>query len=487
VLGDGNVSQAAADYINADSKFDATVEEQVASGFVSYDTGAWFNLPGGPIGAAIGAEYRKESSESRYSDDVESGLTFLNAIQPLDEEYSVKEAFVEMRFPLLADMPFAEELTFNGSYRAADYSLENTTTVTAWNGGVQWAPIRDIRFRASLGQSVRAPTLSDLFQPATQNFATVRDPCDVQNVSQGSTTRPANCAAAGIPANFVNNVARSQTIEIRTAGNPDLAEEKSRSFTVGTILQPRFVPNLQVIVDYYDIDITDAIAVATAQQIANACYDAPSLNNVFCPNVFRDPATNLFFANGQGPIGGGGVLQSALNYASRKARGIDTEIAYSLQWDGVGSFNTRFLGTYVKQRDNFPFPDQPTRADQLLEELGDPKYAFNFDLGFRRDNLAVTYGMRWLESQYVDFIENIRSVSGRPPENPDFSDIAWTGSVMYHDVRVEYAWSDSIDLFVGVDNISDEMPPLGLTGVGAGSGIYDNTGRFFYGGLKWRL
>jgi outer membrane receptor protein involved in Fe transport len=486
VMGDGAVTQAARDYINADSTFNATVQQQVASGFVAYDTGAWLNLPGGPIGTAIGAEYRKESSESHYSDDVANGLTFLNAIQPLDKEYSVKEAFVEMRFPLLADVTFAKELSLNGSYRAADYSLENTETVIAWNGGIQWAPVEDVRFRASLGESVRAPTLGDLFQPLTQNFATVRDPCDVTNISSGSPTRAANCAAAGIPAGFVNNLARSQTTEIRSGGNPGLTEETSRSITIGTILQPRWVPNLQVIVDYYDITIDNVIASVTAQQIVDNCYDAASLSNIFCPLVFRDPATNLFYANGNGPIGGG-ILQSTLNYASRKARGVDAEIDYSFQWDGVGNFNTRFLGTYVRQRDNFPFLDQPNRADQLLEELGDPKYAFNFDLGYRRDNLAITYGMRWLESQYVDFIENIRSVSGLPPQNPDFSDIAWTGSVMYHDLRVEYAWSNSLDVFIGVDNISDEMPPLGLTGVGAGSAIYDNTGRFFYGGLKWRL
>jgi outer membrane receptor protein involved in Fe transport len=486
VLGDGNVSQAARDYINGDSTFDATITQEVASGFLSYDTGGWFELPGGPIGAAIGAEYRKESSESLYSDDVTQGLTFLNAIQPLDEEYSVKEAFAELRLPILSDVPFAEELTITGAYRAADYSLENTSTVTAWNGGLQWAPVSDLRFRASLGQSVRAPTLGDLFQPLTQNFATVRDPCDVINISSGSPTRAANCAAAGIPAGFINTVARAQTIEIRSGGNSGLVEEQSRSFTVGTVIQPRWVPGLAVTVDYYDIEVTDVINSVTAQQILDNCYDAASLNNIFCPLVFRDPATNLFFANGNGPIGGG-VLQSTLNYASRKARGIDAEIAYAFEWDNVGRFNARWLGTYVRQRDNFPFLDQPNRADQLLEELGDPKYAFNFDLGYARDKLEITYGMRWLESQYVDFIENIRFVSGFPPTNPDFSDIAWTGSVMYHDLRVGYEFSDSISAYVGVDNISDEMPPLGLTGTGAGSGIYDNTGRFYYAGLRWQM
>lgn len=484
MFGDGAVSDAARAYVTANSKFKAEITQQVANGFLSYETGGWLELPGGPIGTAIGAEYRRESSDSKYSDDVTRGLTFLNAIQPLDEHYSVKEAFVELRIPVLADLPFAEELTLNGSYRAADYSLENTSTVTAWNGGIQWAPVSDIRFRAALSTSVRAPTLGDLYQPLTQNFATVRDPCDVNNVSQGSPTRVANCAAAGIPAGFVNNIARTQTTEIRSGGNSGLTEEKARSFTVGAAIQPRWVPNLTLTVDYYEIRIEDVIASVTAQQIVDNCYDSASINNIFCPLVFRDPATNLFYANGAGPIGGG-ILQSTLNYAAREARGIDAELSYSFDVGNIGRFSTRLLGTYVRQRDNFPFLDQPNRADQLVEELGDPKYSANFDLGYRRDALSIAYGMRWLESQYVDFIENIRYVSGLPPQNADFSDIAWTGSVMYHDLRVGYTLKDAINLYVGVDNLTDEMPPIGLTGTGAGSGVYSNTGRFFYGGVKW--
>jgi outer membrane receptor protein involved in Fe transport len=176
-----------------------------------------------------------------------------------------------------------------------------------------------------------------------------------------------------------------------------------------------------------------------------------------------------------------------LNFAGQKARGLDAEINYAFDLGSIGRINTRFLGTYVRQRDNFPFVNDPSRPDQLVEELGDPKYSFNWNLGLTRGPLRLSYEMRWIESQYVDFIENIRFVGGRPPTNPDFAERQFTGSIMYHDIRVNYRMKDSLNLYFGVDNLTDEDPPLALTGTGAGSGIYPAEGQFFYGGLTWNL
>jgi outer membrane receptor protein involved in Fe transport len=487
LLGEGNVSDAARGYINAPTTFDAKVKQQIASGFVSYDTGAWFELPGGPIGVVGGLEYRKEESQATYSDDVTNGLTFLNAIQPVDADYSVKEAFGEVRLPVLRGLPGAEELTFTGSVRIADYTLQNTDTIEAYTGGIQWAPIADVRFRFATSRSVRTPTLGDLFDPLTQDFDFVDDPCDVLNVNQGSTTRAANCAAAGVPVGFVNDPARNATIEIRSGGNSQLIEEEADSKTLGVVLQPRFVPGLAITVDYYDIEISQVISAVPTQQILDNCYDAASLDNIFCGLVFRDAATGLFFQGANpGPIGGA-VLQSSVNFAGEKARGIDAEIAYQFELGDIGRFSTRFLGTYVRQRDSFPFLNDPSRPDQQVEELGDPKYSFNFDVGYTRGALTVDYGMRWIESQYIDAIENIRFVGGRAPENPDFAEKQFTGSLMYHDIRVGYQMRDNLKLYVGIDNIGDELPPMGFTGTGGGSSIYSNTGQFFYGGLKWNL
>jgi outer membrane receptor protein involved in Fe transport len=485
VLGFGDVSDAARGYITAPSTFEAKVTQTVGNAYVAYDTRDWFELPGGGIGAALGVEYRKETTDSEYSSEVRQGLTFLNAIQPLEAEYTVKEWFAELRFPLLANLPFVEELTVTGSYRQADYDLPNTSKVDAWGAGLTWTPIGDVRFRASLSKSVRAPTLADLYQPLTQNFASVNDPCDVNFISQGSPTRAANCAAAGIPAGFVNSVARSQTIEIRSGGNPGLIEEDSRSVTAGFVLQPRFLENFSLTADYYDIRVNNVIASVTVRDILNNCYDAASLNNAFCPLIFRDPATNLFYANGNGPIGGG-VLQGSLNYASRRARGIDAETAY--RYDaGFGEFRARWYGTYTLQRDNFPFIDQPNRPNQILEELGDPKFAWNASLDFIRGPVTVTYGVRWLGTQYFDFIENVREVGRRAPENPDWGADAWTGHVAYHDVRVGWDMLDNLNVYAGIDNIGDKLPPLGLTGTGEGSGIYSLRGRYVYAGLKYKM
>jgi outer membrane receptor protein involved in Fe transport len=53
--------------------------------------------------------------------------------------------------------------------------------------------------------------------------------------------------------------------------------------------------------------------------------------------------------------------------------------------------------------------------------------------------------------------------------------------VWYHDVRLGYT-VNKFNFYVGVDNIFDKLPPVGLTGVGAGSGIYSDLGRFIYAG-----
>jgi outer membrane receptor protein involved in Fe transport len=489
VLGEGAASAEAAAYINAASTFEANVKQQVASGFVSYQM-PYLELPGGKMGFAFGAEYRKEESDATYSDDVINGATFLNAIQPLDKEYAVKELFAEARFPILADVPFAKELTLNGSIRAADYNLENTnSTIIAWNGGLQWAPHDDVRLRVNLSSAVRAPTIADLYQPLTQNYATVRDPCDIQNVSQGSTNRVANCAAAGIPADFINTVSRAQTIEIRSGGNTLLTEEESRSWTFGLVYEPSQVDGLSLTFDYYDIEVSKVIASVTAQQILDNCYDGASLVNLYCPLVHRDGVTHLFSttANPDADGFGGGVKQVPLNYSARRARGIDAEFRFAGGVGQNGKIDARLLGTYVIQRDNYPFPENPSRPDQILWELGDPELAWNFDLSYAQGPVTVAYGFRWLGSQYVDFIENVRSVGGRAPENADFSDISFTGHISYHDVRASYELRDDTNVYLGVDNLTDKMPPLGFTGTGAGSSIYSPRGRYWYAGVKWDL
>jgi outer membrane receptor protein involved in Fe transport len=168
----------------------------VASGFVSGDTSQVFELPGGPIRFALGAEYRKEQAFYHDNPTVLAGFTNNVVIGDFDPApFEVKEAFGELQIPILKDMPFFEELTFSGAARVAKYQ-GGTGTVWAYNAGGEWAPIRDIRFRGNYGRAVRAPNFSETGFPIVPNFAPgFTDPCSPGRINTGSASRPANCAA----------------------------------------------------------------------------------------------------------------------------------------------------------------------------------------------------------------------------------------------------------------------------------------------------
>jgi outer membrane receptor protein involved in Fe transport len=480
----GQVTQAQRDYLLVDTTSVGKITQFVASAFLTGDLSQLFELPGGPIGFAIGGEYRRETNFFQADPLVEQGYTFYNAIPTFrSPSFAVKEAFGEIRVPILAETPFFHELTLSGAGRIADYKGA-TGTVYAYNGGVDWAPYKDLRFRANYSRAVRAPNLSELFSAPGQNFApNFLDPCSARNIGQGTANRAANCATAGAPAGY--DFVYSQSLSFVSGGNPNLGEETSDSWTIGGVFQPSFVPGLSVSVDYYDINVKNVIAAAAAQTIVNQCYDSPDLNNPFC-TLFQRNASGGTLPTGEVPfqIIEGSLLQSSLNFASLKARGIDAEVGYRRNIDGIGDVNARLVYTHVLQRDNFLSPTNPNFADRILSELADPQDEFSFNLNVKRDKLTVGYGLRYIGKQAVNLAEDIFSVNGNPPANEDWADRKFYPDVWYHDIRVGYDINEKFNFYAGVENIANRLPPLGLTGIGGGSGIFDARGRFFYAGVQ---
>lgn len=487
LFGEGNVSQAAKDYILQDTVATGRISQFVLNGFLSGDTSAFLNLPGGPIGFAVGAEYRRETARYEQEELVNAGLTFYNSIPTFDPpSFEVKELFGELRLPILRETPFFDELTVSAAGRVADYK-GSTGTVFAYNVGVDWAPVRDIRLRGNFSRAVRAPNLTDLYTPLGQNFSStiIQDPCAASFITTGTQFRQANCAAAGIPTTF--DYLYDSNLEIISGGNEDLKEETSDSWTFGAVIQPRFVPGLSISVDYFNITVDDVITAPSAQQIIDACYDLPSLDNQFC-SLFQRNAGPGAGPRGEEPfrILEGSLQQIILNYAKLKVRGIDVEAAYRHTF-GFGTLNTRLQWTHVLQNDQFLNPADPGFADQILHELGDPENAFNWNVDFRNGPVTVGYQMRYIGRMVTNFYEDFYSKQGRPPQNPDRDDVRWYPDVFYHDVRVGVDVGERFNVYVGVDNIGNRKPPFGLTAVGAGSGIYSNIGRFFYAGAVARF
>jgi outer membrane receptor protein involved in Fe transport len=225
------------------------------------------------------------------------------------------------------------------------------------------------------------------------------------------------------------------------------------------------------------------ITSPSAQSIVDACYDLANLNNQFCSTFQRAGAAG-------GPRGepAFGILQGSLqatplNYAKLKVRGIDAEIAYRHKLGEIGTLSTRANYTHQFQNDQFLDPTDPNFADQLLLELGVPQDKAIWNVDLKSGPITFGYQMRYIGKMTTFAYESFFSKQGRPPQNADVAQQRFYPAVFYHDARIAIDAGNRFNFYIGVDNVLNRKPPLGLTGVGGGSGTYSNRGRFFYSGV----
>ncbi len=389
-------------------------------------------------------------------------------------------------------MPLAQELTINLAGRYSDYQGK-TGGVFAYNYGFDWAPIESLRFRVGKARSVRAPNLSDLWTLPGQNFAgNFNDPCSARNIGAGSATRAANCAAAGRPASY--DFVYTSSLGFVSGGNPNLKEETSDSFTAGLVFKPAGW-GFTASIDYFDIDIDNVITAPHGprhpQRLLRLCDAGQSVLSASSSVPAREadlPAKYPF------RVIEGSLQQITLNYARRNARGIDVEAAYAREIGSFGRLGSRLVYTHTLGRNDYLDPTNPARADMVLSELGDPRNAFNLNFDLARGPLTVGYELRYIGPMALDAAENYLTVQDRGPQNADFADRLQYPSVIYHDVRAGYDFTDALNGYVGVDNVTNKEPPLGLVGstsatspTTAQSSIYNVRGRFFFAGAKYKF
>jgi outer membrane receptor protein involved in Fe transport len=495
----GTDNSAAVNYFSYNSRTKASLEQVNISGFVGGDLGGLFELPGGPISFALGGEYRRE--RARYQDDdyVETGATNAVVIGEFDPAaFEVKEAFAELRIPLLKDMPFAHELSVSGAGRVSDYKGA-AGTVWTYNVGADYAPFDDLRFRIGYGKAVRSPNVSETGFPPVPNFAPgFLDPCASANIAN-NPNRLANCTAdLGPLLSSLPNVAYS--LPVVSGSNDQLVPEVSKSLTVGGVFQPSFIPGFSLSVDYYDIKVSNVIVSLTGQAIANGCYDQASLDNILCQAFtrWRGPGNSPGgFAPGQ--ILENSLLSSPLNFAKRVRRGIDFNASYNTTLGSDVKLGTSLIYVHGLQSSNFENPSLPDFENRLLGELGDPQDELRLDADLSYKNFTFGYRMRYIGpmvvNAYEDFygLDSACTAAGCPPVNSDWADIREFSSVFYHDLRLTFdidssgSFGKSFQFYAGVDKVLNRKPPLGSTATGVGSAIYDIRGRSFYAGARARF
>lgn len=466
----GDNTQEARDFVRLNLLTQSELSQHVVTATVAGDM---FDLPAGSASFAAGAEYRRERSSFEPDNSWIQGIGYDGVRLPVFGEYDVLEGYLEMRLPLLTDKPGAQLLAIEGGVRISDYSTVGSTT--AWRVGAEWAPVEDIRFRAAKAIAVRSPNISELFAPVGEGRTNILDPCDKDNVNLGPdpARRLANCTAMLAPLGLdpltFDDPLASITNTTITGGNPNLIEEAADSLTAGIVFTPRWVEDLVLTIDYFNITIDDAIATPSTRDIVEDCVDRfDTIDNNFCD----------LFSRSTGPADYGAiqnVIATQLNVDALETRGVDFGANYNFPVGAGGTLDFQLVGTYLSRLRTLPAGDAASYQESA-GEYSHPTWRANLQTTYHRGPLAVNWRMRWVDSAVIDVQDKT------PQESYDPYKIGG-GSV--NDVQARYAFDD-FTAFFGVNDVFDTAPPFWARGLNTASarGFYDPVGRFFYGGFK---
>jgi len=460
LFGVGVASQAAKDYVLGTSKQITRLTQQVAEATVQGDL---LDLWAGPLAVAFGAGYRKEEVETPYTDPLsaQGGRVFFAAnYQPTEGSYDVKELFGEIALPLARDIPFVQALDLNAALRMTDYSTSGT--VFTYKLGGTYRPIDDILIRATWSRDIRAPNLNELFSGGTTGFAPATDPL------HGNT-------AISVPQ--------------ATVGNPNLTPEIAKSLGIGAVYQPGWLPGFSASVDYFHIDLNDAISVIGLQQELDLC--ASGARPDFCELITRGPGVT---GGVEVPDAVLSAIVAPVNIASVTTSGFDIELAYRQHlsdivegWDGT--LNLRAVGTNVIEfiSDNGLGTVHDSAGETGQPRSGLPDWRWKTSLGYSNGPLDLTLYWRHISPGVysTSFFDN--------SAGPLTSDNNHVDGADYIDLSIQYSLfgdDDSVKLTAAVRNLFDQDPPTvahtaSYLYTPYNPSLFDGIGRYFNLGISF--
>ena len=502
-FGEGNISQEAADFIRVGATNITTQQEQVLSATLAGDL---MELPAGPLGFAIGAEYR--AADLTFTPDTflaAGDVLGFNASAPTSGRFDVWELFGEVAVPIISDVPFIEYLGVDAGIRYSDYSTGQVGGVWTYKTTGEWRPISDVKVRGGFQRAIRAPNVVELFQGSAQSFPGFTDPCDA-TISSGSATIQAACLADGVPASELATFDQGNAqVQATVAGNPDLQEEEADTITVGAVWQPSQVPGLSVSVDYYSIEISDAIAAfgGGAPFVIIGCIASGGNNgdpNGFCDAYSRDPSS------GEVQI----VSTPNDNISTLKARGVDFQIDYSFDLadfglgDNAGALDVNLYGAHRLENTFRANPDVPAiecagffgaPCGQTVGGVSDPEWKFTARLTYRQDTWTASLRWRYLSSTTDARISQASALNAAgipfPDPTPGIPAAALEyDAEQYIDLTGTWDVTENLQLRAGINNLFDNDPPIaGTQQVQANTdpSQYDVLGRRFFVSGKIRF
>ncbi len=490
-FGFNSASAEAGEYITNGGQLDtyqAIIEQKVAAANIG---GPLFALPAGDVMMAAGLERRWEESSERFSADTQAGNTMGNALSNTDGDYTVNEAYVETLVPLLKDAPGAQSLDFEAAVRVGDYSTVDE--VFSWKSGLTWAPIDSMRLRAVYSVATRAPNIGELFQGANQTFPTgLVDPCaGVTATSPGAVDaycRSIPAIAAAIAANpngvFAYQQSDIQSIEGRERGNPDVEEEEAQTWTVGLVFTPSFMPNFTASIDWFQIEIDDAITLIPRQTAIDECAFSGGTSQ-YCELVTREDVTT---PRPRTPGTLFNIDSFFINAAAIKTSGVDVASSYSFDFAGNQRLRFGLNYTYLDKLTLQSGEGEPIE-NNVGQLDGDGRLGAGFEhravgtINYGIGDFTATWRVNYLSKMKDTLIEN----GGDPDDERNT-----VGSYVYHDLNLRYAFGEDQQYaaYLGIDNLFDKLPPVlnqlrasHITGTETAADTYDPIGRYGYAGV----
>lgn len=423
LFGENARSEVAREWVTGDRMTSSEIEQAVFN--VNFG-GDLAELPAGWMAFNLGYENREEFAVFTPGSGTELPITRSSPFEETGGKYETDEFYGEIAIPLISadmDLPFMEFAELNGAFRQIENSLAGDADV--WTAGIRFAPVSDVSFRANYTESIRAPSLVELFAPQSQVFNFADDPCDNRFVNDGPVpaTRAANCAAdiAGYdPTTFVSSIVNATAIG-KSGGNPNLLNESAESYAIGMTIEPRWVENLLFTADYINIELTDAIQALGLTQLMESCYDSSAFPNASsCGAWVRDGGGQVIdFTTGQ--------TNAALFLYEQLEFGINYDFAvadafslFSDSWGArdMGEFDLRIRLQHPLER-RVSVVGEPN--DNTLGGYADPDWSGTFDFIWTGENSRIFWRLLWQDESLMDPAGNdlFEDLNGNPIAKTD--------------------------------------------------------------------
>lgn len=520
IFGRQPISPECRAFLAVSTTLTTSMTQQIAQAYV---TGPTFELPAGMLEVVFGGEFR--GFDYVFDPGAASGpISGFNTQSPDSGTNSFTDIFAEALIPLVKDAPFAQSIDLSLGYRYSWSEFEDRISGASRSSRgspsykieLNWSVVDEFRIRASYQRSVREPNFSELFSgggSAPQYF----DPCSNSSRKRnGAAPDPGSqirdlCLQAGfnggVGAGAIDTFEQTpgSQIGVDLNGNPNLDPEQGKTFTLGVAWQSPFesqwLGRLRGTIDYWNIQIDDAILTPTPNQIVAACYNyygtnsnaATDQNNPNCQGILRvggdilwvyNPTTLFDPADGSGNFTGD-------NDGHQKASGIDFQVDYGfdLEWLGLDNWGSVRLNALLSYLIEFKQKD-PIIGVPELDFAGTASY-FGASLGTSYPEWKANVTGTWevgdfsfsARGRYIGAMDNRleREFPGEKFTGPD--------AVWYWDFAAEWGFTDNLSFRLGVNNAFDKEAETYSPNVQSGTdpSTYDVVGRRVFGGIKLRF